>query len=99
MLTIGFLIILALGVLHLFRWASGEGAWTDVGRLALATGTLTCFILLAFLAESSADRTDNPAGMALIGLAAAVGLLALNLQVRRRVREEIREASTTQPCF
>ena len=94
-LTIGFLIILALGVLHLFRWASGEGAWTDVGRLALATGTLTFFILLAFLAESSADRTDNPAGMALIGLAAAVGLLALNLRVRRRVRDEKRVETLT----
>ncbi len=92
-LTIGFLIVLALGVLLLLRWASGEGAWTDVGRLALATGTLTFFILLAFLAESSADRTDNPAGMALVGLAAAVGLIALNLQVRRRVREEKRVES------
>jgi len=88
--TIGFLIVLALGVLRLLRWASGEGAWTDVGRLALATGTLTFFILLAFLAESSADRTDNPAGMALVGLAAALGLLALNLRVRRRVREKKR---------
>ena len=98
-LTIGFLIILALGVLRLLRWASGEGAWSDAGRLALATGTLTFFILLAFLAESSADRTDNPAGMALVGLAAAVGLLLLNLRVRRRMRDEKRAASTTQPCF
>ncbi|MCJ7569960.1 MAG: hypothetical protein MUO58_20820 [Anaerolineales bacterium] len=87
-LTIGFLILLALGVLPLLRWASGEGAWSDVGRLALANGALTFFILLAFIAESSTDRTDNPAGMALVGLAAAVGLLALNLRVRHRVREE-----------
>ena len=94
-LTIGFLIALSLGVLHLLRWASGEGAWSDIGRLALATGTLTFFILLAFFAESNADRTDNPAGMALVGLAAAVGLLALNLRVRRRVRDEKRAASTT----
>ncbi|MFA9401938.1 MAG: hypothetical protein ACERKY_02620 [Anaerolineales bacterium] len=92
-LTIGFLIILALGVLRLLRWASGEGAWSDVGRLALATGTLSFFILLAFFAESNADRTDNPAGMALVGLAAAVGLLALNLRVRRRVRDEKRVES------
>jgi len=88
-LTIGFLILLALGVLHLFRWASGEGAWSDVGRLALATGALTFFILLALLAA------DNPAGMALVGLAAAVGLLALNLRVRRRVRDEKRVESLT----
>ncbi len=89
-ITIGFLIILALGVLRLLRWASGEGAWSDVGRLALATGALTFLILLAFFAESNVDRTDNPAGMALVGLAAAVGLLALNLRVRRRVRDEKR---------
>lgn len=92
-LTIGFLILLALGVLRLLRWASGEGAWSDIGRLALATGTLTFFILLAFFAESNPDRTDNPAGMALVGLAAAVGLLALNLRVRRRAREEKRVES------
>ncbi len=89
-LTIGFLITLALVILRLLRWASGEGAWSDVGRLALANGTLTFFILLAFFAENNPDRTDNPAGMALVGLAAAVGLLALNLRVRRRVLEEKR---------
>lgn len=92
-LTIGFLLLLALGVLHLLRWASGEGAWSDIGRLALASGTLTFFILLAFFAENNPDRTDNPAGMALVGLAAAVGLLALNLRVRRRVRDEKRVES------
>lgn len=95
-LTIGFLILLALGVLRLLRWASGEGAWSDIGRLALATGVLTFFILLAFLAESNPDRTDNPAGMALVGLAAAVGLLALNLRVRRRAREEKRVESLNE---
>lgn len=89
-LTIGFLIILALGALRLLRWASGEGAWSDVSRLALASGTLTFFILLAFIAESSTDRADNPAGMALVGLATAVSLLALNLQVRRRTLDEKR---------
>ncbi|MCK5053808.1 MAG: hypothetical protein KAR65_06000 [Anaerolineales bacterium] len=88
LLTIGFLILLALGVLRLIRWTSGEGAWSDVGRLALVSGALTFFILLAFIAESSADRMDNPAGMAFVGLTAAAGLLALNLRVRRRVRDE-----------
>ena len=89
-LTIGFLIALALVILRLLRWASGEGAWSDIGRLALANGALTFFILLAFFAESNPDRTDNPAGMAFVGLATAVGLLALNLRVRRRVREKKR---------
>ncbi|MCJ7823458.1 MAG: hypothetical protein MUP44_01015 [Anaerolineales bacterium] len=89
-MTIGFLILLAVGSMRFLRWASGEGAWSDVGRLALASGALTFFILLAFIAESSTDRTDNPAGMALVGLTAAVGLLALNLRVRRRVKEEKR---------
>ena len=89
-MTIGFLLLLAVGSMRFLRWASGEGAWSDVGRLALASGALTFFILLAFIAESSTDRTDNPAGMALVGLTAAVGLLALNLRVRRRVKEEKR---------
>jgi len=89
-ITIGFLILLALGVLFLLRWASGEGAWSDAGRLALVSGALTFFILLAFIAERSTDRTDNPAGMAFVGLIAAVGLLTLNLRVRRRVQEEKR---------
>jgi peptidoglycan/LPS O-acetylase OafA/YrhL len=89
-LTIGFLIILALGALRLLRWASGEGAWSDVSRLALASGTLTFFILLTFIAKSSTDRADNPAGMALVGLAGAISLLALNLRVRRRTRDEKR---------
>ena len=93
-LTIGFLIALALVVLRLLRWASGEGAWSDIGRLALASGTLTFFILLAFIAERSSDRTDNPAGMALVGLAAGVGLLALNLRVRRRVLDKKRAEVT-----
>ncbi|HUS84071.1 MAG TPA: hypothetical protein VMX56_02920 [Anaerolineales bacterium] len=89
-ITIGILIILAVGGMRLLRWASGEGAWSDVGRLALASGALTFFIILAFIAENSSDRTDNPAGMAFVGLTAAVGLLALNLRVRRRVKEEKR---------
>jgi len=89
-LTIGFLIALALVILRLLRWASGEGAWSDIGRLALANGTLTFFILLAFFAESNPDRTDNPAGMAFVGLAVVVGLIALNLRVRRRVRDKKR---------
>ena len=93
-LTIGFLIALALVVLRLLRWVSGEGAWSDIGRLALASGTLTFFILLAFIAERSSDRTDNPAGMALVGLAAGVGLLALNLRVRRRVLDKKRAEVT-----
>ncbi len=93
-LTIGFLIALALVVLRLLRWVSGEGAWSDIGRLAIASGTLTFFILLAFIAERSSDRTDNPAGMALVGLAAGVGLLALNLRVRRRVLDEKRAEVT-----
>ena len=86
--TIAVLILLALGVLRLVRWASGEEAWSDAGRLSLASGTLTFFILLAFTAESNAERMDNPAGMALVGLLAAVGLLLLNLQVRHRLRAD-----------
>lgn len=68
------------------RRASGEGAWTDRERLALVSGSLTFFILLAPLSEHDPSRADNPAGMTLVALGALVFLLWLNIRVRRRPR-------------
>jgi hypothetical protein len=84
-LTIVFMVLAALGMWRLVRWASGEGAWDDRGRLALASGALGFFILLAFAAEGDPTRPDNPAGMGLVGLATAGGLAVFYLLVRRRV--------------
>jgi len=84
-LAIVFMILTALGMWRLVRWASGEGAWDDRGRLALASGVLGLFVLLALAAEGDPTRPDNPAGMGLVGLATAVGLAVFYLLVRRRV--------------
>ncbi|MEJ2011784.1 MAG: hypothetical protein P8X64_06100 [Anaerolineales bacterium] len=87
-LTIAFILLAALGSWRLIRWASGEGAWDDRGRLALAAGVLTFFILLAFAAETDPSRADNPAGMSIVGLAAVAGLAALYMRVRQRVQSD-----------
>jgi hypothetical protein len=89
-LTIAFMTMAAVGAWRLIRWGSGEGAWDDRGRLALAAGGLSVFILLAFLAEGDPSRVDNPAGMSLVGLAAVAGLLLLYLRIRRRTGSKIK---------
>jgi hypothetical protein len=88
LVTIAFILLAALGAWRLIRWASGEGAWDDRGRLALAAGITTFFILLAFAAEADPSRADNPAGMSMVGLASAGGLAVLYLQVRGRTRSD-----------
>jgi divalent metal cation (Fe/Co/Zn/Cd) transporter len=52
------------------------------------SGALTFFILLAPLSELDATRPDNTAGMALVGLAAAVFLFWLRRKVRRRLSDK-----------
>jgi peptidoglycan/LPS O-acetylase OafA/YrhL len=73
----------------LVRRLSGAGAWTDIHRLALASGALGFFVLLAPLAELDTTRPDNPAGMTVVGVAAALLLVWLG----RRTRREIDPAS------
>jgi hypothetical protein len=65
---------------------SGRGTWTDEHKLALAGGALGFFVLLAPLQQLDATRPDNTAGMALVGLATAILLLALWQRVRRQER-------------
>jgi len=84
LLSIAVMLGGAWSVLRLVRRASGESAWDDLGRLALASGALSFFILLALGAEHNAGRTDNPAGMGLVGLVAAGGLLLLYLKLRHQ---------------
>jgi len=86
-LTILFMLLAAFGFWRLIRWASGEGAWDDRGRWALVSGSLTVFILLALAAENDPARVDNPAGMGLVGLTAAVALLYLGVRIRKRTRD------------
>ncbi len=63
-------------------WIRGRAGWSDRHALALATGGLSFFILLAPLQELDRARPDNTAGMAFVGLT-AVGLL---MWIGRRLR-------------
>lgn len=70
------------------RYMSGEGGWSDEEKLALVSGALTFFILLAPISEFDVSRPDNPAGMTLVGLAALFFLIWLRRKTRRRMRGE-----------
>ncbi|NWF87629.1 hypothetical protein HXY32_07490 [Candidatus Bathyarchaeota archaeon] len=50
-------------------------------KFALASGALTFFIVFAPLQELDKTRTDNPAGMSLVGLAFLIGLVLLGRRV------------------
>lgn len=80
-------VFIGIGLVALVAWLvmrmSGNGAaWAEMHRLALAAGPLSLFILIAPLQEFDATRTDNPAGMTLVGLAALIFLLWLWWRVR-----------------
>jgi hypothetical protein len=89
------MILFAGLVLRIIRWASGEGAWGDDGRTALASGALTFFILLGPLAEMDPSRPDNPAGMTLVAIIALTALIILRIRVNRRVKLQDNLQSTT----
>lgn len=76
----GLVLLLVVGL----RRVSRGGAWTDAHRLALAGGALAFFALLGPLQELDATRTDNPAGMTLVGLVALAALVWLWWRVKRR---------------
>jgi hypothetical protein len=70
------------------RHMSGEGGWSDEEKLALVSGALAFFILLAPISEADASRPDNPTGMTLVGLVAFFFLIWLRRKTRRRMRGE-----------
>lgn len=63
------------------RWAGG---WSERHSLALVTGVLGFFIVLAPVMAGDPARLEDPSGMTVVALAAAVGLIALGRRVRRR---------------
>lgn len=70
-------------IYFILRRISGDGAWTDEHRLALTSGALLFFVLLAPLQELDTTRLDNPSGMTLVALVALVILVWLSRKVRR----------------
>ncbi len=90
-------LLSALSLVTLVFWAgrrmSARGAWDDRHRLAVASGALSFFVLLAPLAELDRTRTDNPAGMTVVGLAAVAFLVGLWWKTQRSIPVE------TTPMF
>jgi len=54
-------------------------------RYALSSGAVSFFILLAPLQEMDKSRSDNPAGMTIVGILFLIFLIWLGLNVRKRV--------------
>ena len=82
-------IVMALGALLdlLLIRSLADYDWrrsTDLHRFAVAAGSLSLFIAFAFLLELDRTRTDNRAGMSVVGLSFLVGLALLGLKVRGR---------------
>ncbi|OGO50196.1 MAG: hypothetical protein A2Z30_07700 [Chloroflexi bacterium RBG_16_64_43] len=91
-------VLALLALLAAFGWASialgkrlESGAAFNSPRhlLALASGVLTFFILLAPLQEMDPSRADNTAGMSVVGATAALFLLWIAWRLRIRPRPEI----------
>jgi len=75
LLTMGLMVCLVILVGWIVLRLSGSGAWSQRHQLALSSGALGFFILLAPLQELDKNRTDNTKGMTFAALAAAVFLL------------------------
>jgi hypothetical protein len=90
LLTILANIGLVAMVIWSVRWLSHHGAWGDEQRLALASGALFFFVLLAPLQQLDSTRPDNTTGMTLVGLAA----LTLIVWLWRRVHSNKEVALT-----
>lgn len=81
-------MLIGIGLVVLVIWLvmrmSGNGAvLAEMHRLALGAGALSLFIILTPIHEFVANRTDNPTGMTLVGLATLVFLLWLWRRVKR----------------
>lgn len=84
-ILIGISLVAATGwlIMHM----SGNGfSWTEMQQLMLAAGPLTLMALVAPLQELDVTRTDNPAGMAWVGLGILIFLVWLWWVVRRRAK-------------
>ena len=83
-LTLGFCIL----AWRLGRWMAGRRSLPPMQQLAAASGALGFFILLAPLQELDPTRPDNTAGMALVGLGAAILLVVLSRKTRAESRSD-----------
>lgn len=90
-LILALLVLLAVFVTGILVRLISGARWQTERALAAASGALTLFILLAPLQQLDATRTDNTAGMALVGLAGGLCLA----WTWRRVTRSSRPAAQT----
>jgi hypothetical protein len=84
-------ILWPAAVAWLVRLMSRGGAWNDKHKLALLTGVVVFWVLLAPLQEMDTNRTDNPTGLTVVSFFVVLLLLWLRWKTRRRVRGEAAE--------
>ncbi len=80
-------MFIGVGLVAMVAWVamrmSGKGSsWSGMPQLALAAGPLSLFILLAPVQEFDTSRTDNTAGMTIVGVATLLFLLWMWWRVR-----------------
>ena len=78
-------VSLVFGVTRFLREYNWRQA-NDLHKFGLAAGALTPLIVFAPLQELDKTRTDNPAGMSLVGLAFLIGLAWLGWRIRKRTQ-------------
>jgi len=88
------IVTLGIGVLYALaiRWflkRSLIGSGDESRAFWLATGVLGFFIFLTPFQESNPNRTDNPAGMILVGLSFFLFLVFVYLRLRSRRRKQL----------
>jgi hypothetical protein len=84
LLTMASTVALVVFVVWVVRRMSKDGAWRDKHRLALASGGLMLFVLLAPIHEFNAERMDNPTGMMIVGLVVMLFLIWMQRRVAQR---------------
>jgi len=89
LLTMGLMVCLVIFVGWIVWRLSGNGTLSQKQKLALSSGALGFFILLAPLQEFDRNRTDNTKGMTFVGLA----ILIFLVWMARRLEHLI------DPCF
>lgn len=80
LMTLAWLVI----VFWIVRRISGDGVWAEKHKLALVSGVLVFFALLAPIQEMDAARTDDTTGMTWVGIALLVFLIWLQRRGARR---------------
>jgi hypothetical protein len=80
--AVALIVLATLTGFLLLRWTSA-GAWTRAQQFGLVSGALGCFGLMDILQEFNRTRSDNPAGISLVGLFTLIGLLFMARQFRR----------------